>query len=135
MKESFIVFASATLVGALLSSPVLAQSKQRFTTELDAQQYCKSDPLYGSIEIPNPTTRRKAQCMDGPNVARICAKRCSQNRISRRQTRKGHGVLSARERDRFSRDPSNARTHAIEHGHVARESGTQSWPRTGFSTV
>ena len=45
MKESFIVFASATLVGALLSSPVLAQSKQRFTTELDAQQYCKSETV------------------------------------------------------------------------------------------
>jgi hypothetical protein len=45
MKKSFIVFASATLVGALLSSPVLAQSKQRFTTELDAQQYCKTEPV------------------------------------------------------------------------------------------
>jgi hypothetical protein len=45
MRKSFVIFASATLTGALLSSPALAQRAQRFTTELNAQEFCKTETV------------------------------------------------------------------------------------------
>lgn len=45
MRKSFVVLAGAALMGALLSSPVLAQKSQRFSIEMKAQEFCQSKPV------------------------------------------------------------------------------------------
>jgi hypothetical protein len=45
MRTSFIVVASAALIGSLFSSPALAQKSKRFSTELEAQAYCQSNAV------------------------------------------------------------------------------------------
>lgn len=45
MTRTLITAIAAALLGSLASSPALAQKAQRFTMELEAQGYCKTNTV------------------------------------------------------------------------------------------